>query len=89
MARLNRRLERLESTYQSADEYPPELVAEGFARLSDRDLALIEDYLYPEGIENAPNLRDIDWEQEPTEEQEAALAALAALIGDVRDEWRL
>jgi hypothetical protein len=87
MGRIDRRIARLESTYQSGDEWPPGVLAAALTRLSDRDMELIEDYLYPEGLENAQDLLAVDWGRPLSDEQAEAFARLHELVGDVRDEW--
>ncbi len=87
MGWIDRRLARLESTYQSGDEWPPELIAEALSRLGDRELEVFEGYCYPLGLENAPDPLVVDWDRPQTEEEADAFGALEALIGDVKYEW--
>jgi hypothetical protein len=89
MGRIDRRIARLESTYQSGDEWPPELLAAAFERVSDQDLAVIESYCFPNGFLNPSSLGDEGWEQEPNEDEAEAIGRLMEFVEDIRDEWGL
>jgi hypothetical protein len=49
-------------------------------------MAHLEDYLYPEGLENAPDPLVVDWDRPLSDGVAGAFDRLADFVDDVKDE---